>query len=200
MELGDDKVEVMGWNVYVDKLLRITGKVTEEILAPLASNVIRESDPIDKRTFCRKSGEDNIIHVLVSANTRSAMYWCGRAWRQGYFSPFWRSAKPSLWLKPCLAQLTSPMPVAARQSIPFLFAWSTACKVESQVFFWGQFKWDKKRGCIGWLPHYSLEQSWWSCCRCHFEPHARPSERDLSWMPLSLHLRWKFTSTAKASW
>ncbi len=34
MELWDSKVEVMGGDVYANKLLRITGKAGEEIFAP----------------------------------------------------------------------------------------------------------------------------------------------------------------------
>lgn len=66
VELGDGKVEVMGFKIYVDKFLRVFCKAREEVLAPLTSNVIWEGDPIDKIAISWESGEDNIVHVLVS--------------------------------------------------------------------------------------------------------------------------------------
>ncbi len=40
VELWDGKVDVMGGDVDIDKFLRITGKMREEILTPLTGDII----------------------------------------------------------------------------------------------------------------------------------------------------------------
>ncbi len=51
VEFGDGKVEVMGREIDIDKLLRIACKAGEKILAPLTGNVIGEGNPVDEITF-----------------------------------------------------------------------------------------------------------------------------------------------------
>ena len=51
VELGDSKVEVMGGDVDIDKLLWIAGRAGEKILAPLTGNIIGEGDPVDEIVF-----------------------------------------------------------------------------------------------------------------------------------------------------